>query len=341
MAFFEFEVNALSLIPALVAGAARQVGWRADETASGVYFTSPNYQGTGQEGGAQFVLNATAASAVDHRLTARLSKDANLFGSIANMQSPVRANADDYRQFARLDPTKLYVISMLEPEPFIAIVVEYGYNQFRHLYLGNMERIGQYGGGEVISACNGPNAIRNPNVTSGTYYTAGNNSCYLFSANQQLWSIASSGGVNIESAENAVPFRVFRDKGKPTQGVSANCDGTMAFGGFADNYNDAYVQKGLSSIAGATVFTPCNLVLDRIGSEGVNFIPIGHPSGVRMVNLANSDAQYTTEIGTERWHVFAALRRRNDIRHTYQNINQSRWPVEETSYYLGYAYRSE
>lgn len=44
--------------------------------------------------------------------------------------------------------------------PFLAVVVEYNENLFRHMYLGCMEKIGNYTGGEVIATVSGPLAAQ-------------------------------------------------------------------------------------------------------------------------------------------------------------------------------------
>src|SRR5690606_35716827 len=91
-------------------------------------------------------------------------------------------------------PTKLFLISMLTPEPYLAIVVEYGYNSYRHLYLGNMEKVGNYSGGEIIGGASGPTSTTNTNI----FWQDSGRIKQLFGSYQNSWIRASSGGVHVD-----------------------------------------------------------------------------------------------------------------------------------------------
>src|SRR5690606_18580462 len=78
----------------------------------------------------------------------------------------------------------------ITPTPFIAAVIEYAPGFFRQLYLGYMEKIGDYTGGEVISG--------------NTYYVGNaanlydrNEHQYLFGGLQGAQTASQAGGVRL------------------------------------------------------------------------------------------------------------------------------------------------
>lgn len=341
MAFFEYSISSVSQIPSLIANAALQVGWITGEVDNVVTLRNPNYYGSGQPGGLSCRISFNDTTSPYHSVEMRLRDGITNVGASATIRTPVTSPLGQPSAQNMVVPTKLYVISMLTPEPYIALVFEFGYNLYRHLYFGFMEKLGEYGGGEVISSSNGPIIRQRHTNSSATQYLVRTESNLLFAARSKIWTANTQGCVNVVSPDNAVPFRNFMDLGASVNGVNSATNGTQVLGGFGDGLNDVFVAKGQNSIAGAAVLTPVNLVIDRFGQQGVNYVPIGNPAGVRLINIENMEAQGQALIGTETWHTFAAIRKRNTTRITYEPGSNTSWPIEESSGQLGYAYRSE
>ena len=331
MAYREYSINALADIPAIVAAFATEVGWNVFD---GATLRHPNYEGNGP-GGLAFKLT-NSVDGLNHFLRWECVT-AGFTDKRAAIRSPIYSTAAAPTVNTTQLPTKLFLISMLTPEPYIAIVVEYGYNLYRHLYLGFMEKIGNYRGGEVIGASNGFYG-----QISGTEYW--NNDTYhqfLFTCNQGIWTPEASGGVHVSHADNASPWRHFKYKARiDTTGNWTNwLAGNEAFGGFLDSFNDSYPDKGKNSLAGANVLSPINLFATQLVTGDIRFIPIGNPAGVRLINVEELEAQAVAEVGGETWYTFACHRKSSDLYDRGPIPSGSRYPASETSYYLGYAYR--
>lgn len=337
MAYQEYAINSLTDIPAIVSAFASDLGWDVPAEAT---LRHPNYEGNGP-GGLSFKLTADV-DGLTHNLRWTCATPPYAAKS-ATLRSPVLSTVAAPTVGTVQLPTKLFLISMLTPEPYIAIVVEYGYNLYRHLYFGFMEKIGNYSGGEVISASNG-------NVGATVYstriwYDDGGSSysgChYLFNWYNSVWSADGSGGVHVEHADNPNKWRNFRRASTipASESWTTPFSGADALGGFGDSVNDAYASKGKNALAGANVLTPINLLATQPVTGDMRFVPIGCPAGVRLINIEELEAQTTAEVGGETWHVFAAHRKSSDLYTRGPVTNNWRYPVSESSYYLGYAYR--
>ena len=136
MAYQESVVSSITEIPALIATFAAANGW----TVSGANYTRPG-------GGITFVLDATISGAA-HTLSWTQGTES------ARIISP-RLNGTSETPVTSI-PSKVHLFAATTPQPFIAIVVEYGFNSYRHLYLGNMVKAGAYTGGEVIAGTQVP-----------------------------------------------------------------------------------------------------------------------------------------------------------------------------------------
>lgn len=332
MAYEEHIITSLAEIPPLVAAFATAVGWNV---ASGPVLRHPNYEGAGP-GGIAFALS-TAVSGLQQDLI--WSSTNPIVTSRAMIRAPIlAARTSPYASYV-LSPSRVFLISMLTPEPYISIIVEFGPNQFRHLYLGFMEKIGNYSGGEVISGCGGMITAS----SSDQVWHDRQSNMFLFEGNQAVMPRADSGGVHVAHAGNAVPWRRFRSAGFPDAfGVDgAAFDGAEAIGGFGDSVNDAYVAKGKSAIAGSSLLVPINLLNTvKPASDITRFVNLGHPAGVRMVNIENMQPISQVTIGSETWRIFPATRK-SPLLTMDRPINTAfLFRAEETSYNLGYAYRS-
>lgn len=333
MAFAEHLITSLAEIPPLLATFAAEVGW---DVASGPVLRHPDYEGGGP-GGLAFSLT-TASSGLNRDLI--WSSTDPLVTSSAFIRSPILAAKNSPFTAYVPSPSRVFFVGMLTPEPYIAIVVEYGANLYRHLYLGFMEKIGDYSGGEVIcgSGCMSVTANSNPD-----WFDRSANR-FLFQANQSIRARGEAGGVHIGHIDNAVPWRQFRSSGSSggSTGVDGSAfDGGEALGGFGDSVNDAYVAKGKSAIAGASLLVPVNLFASVKPTASLSrFISIGHPAGVRMVNIESMEPLSQVTIGSETWRIFAATRKSASLSLPRPAGAGGVYRLEESSYNLGYAYRS-
>ncbi len=320
-------ISALSEIPALAGDFAEDLGF--DRTGVCV-LRHPDYMGGGP-GGLTFTLTEGS-----NRLTWTCGSP----GNQAYVRQPILAN-ESFPAGYNVEPTKVFFIGMLEPEPYMAIVIQFGFNFYRHLYMGFMEKFGDYEGGEVISGHNGPHVTQ----LSPTLDWLSTSLLHpLFGSNQtSLNTRTDCGGVHIDHADNPNPWRNFRSAGTVTSSFNPDMfDGAEAVGGFNDGYNDMMVAYGLSNLAGASVMAPINLFASQPVSEEVRFRPIGRPAGVRLINIANLSPESTNTIADETWYSFAALSKRDEtLMPNYLGVSSTKYRLFETSRNLGYAYRGE
>jgi len=324
MAYAEHTITTIAEIPALVADFAETLGW----INSGVcVLQHPDYMGLGPGGltftvtGGGNILNVACSGP----------------GNSAYVQAPVLGAVPGTSPA----PTKLFLIGMMTPEPYIAIVIQFGYNSYRHMYLGFMEKIGDYEGGEIIGGHNGPHLA----FTGGPLDWQSRGGVHtLFKGTQSLLvNSANCGGVHVDHADNPSHWRHFRTSGLSSQFFDpASMDGEEAIGGFGDGYNDMFAARGRNNLAGAAVLSPINLFATQPVTSEVRFRPIGRPAGIRLINIANLEPEATTSISTEVWHSFAALSKRSEITMpSSDGSTLARFRSYESSYHLGYAYRSE
>lgn len=342
MAYQEYTITTLADIPSLVAGFAATLGW---DVQAGTVLRHPNFNGAGP-GGLAFKLTAQDTpemygGPLTHKdLFWTCTTDAT---KSAGIRAPVLATEAAPTIGVVQSPTKLFLIGLIEPEPYIAIVVEFGYNLYRHLYLGYMEKQGIYTGGAVISGCSGPFGAENTDVQA----FANNRCTFLFRGHNfsndpsYCYDEKFYGGVEVNAAENAVPWRKFFNNKR--QGGSGNsigiATGAEAFGGFGDGINDPYVAKGQNRIAGAVVLSPINLYISRMITGNWRLRGIGRPAGVRMVNIKEMEPQASFSIADDNFYSFAARSKNNSIWQPRPGNDGRRYRLWESTYFLGYAYK--
>lgn len=330
MAYQEYTISALADIPSIVSTFAAAMGWNVVADV----LRHPNYEGAGP-GGPGFKLSTSLVGLLDD-LTWNCTTGET--ATTATLRSPILSTVENPTVGNRVLPTKLFLIGMLLPQPYLAIVVEYGYNMYRHLYLGFLEKQGTFTGGVCIAASAGRWTVTSETPRwSRSDFRQG-----LFNANQSLWAANRAGGVLAISADNPSSWRNFRASGSPTSSSDSlyqSMSNTMALGGFGDGLNDPYVAKGKAQMAGANVLVPINLCLPRMLSTDFRLKPIGIPSGVRMINIQEIEAQATLSLGSDTWHSFAEAKKSSSATIPKPNMSGSQYRLDENSYYLGYAYR--
>lgn len=319
MAYSEQVATTNSEIPPLIAAFASARGW----TVSGTQITRPG-------GGLPISISAVDSD--------KISISA-IGGGGGTIKFPYRNGPSEGSPLI-VQPTKIHLFGNETPwdeEPWIAVVVECGYNAYRHIYIGNMEKVGNYTGGEVI----GTNGFRE----DYRYHSGGNISYnsddlrYLFSAYHVEFTDNDCGGVNIVHADNATNWRVFN--GPANSSPKDDFTGDEVLGGAMDSISSGLLHKGISDYAGSNILIPFNLyACDSVGiQDDVRFRPIGYPPGVRMINMQGLDPGQSIQVGNVNWRVFPEFSKRNNTTVPYGTSNpDGYYPPYETSFMLGLAY---
>lgn len=238
-------------------------------------------------------------------------------------------------------PTKLHMFGGLTPEPYLAGVIEYGFNRYRHFYFGYAEKLSAYEGGEIIAG----SAISAGNI-AGSWYTFMDLSrvAYPFGARTGYWgSNGRNGGMRLVHENNPVSWRAF-NKGSSSWSVNGlDADMTaygdeVVLGGFGDSINDGYVVAGKSPYSGANVLSPVNLYIGTRSGSSQYFQAVGRPAGVRMVHMQDFDPGVEVTVGTSVWRVFPVFRKSADNVMWTAPADSPYWFLEESSNYAGYAY---
>lgn len=336
MAYQEYTITSLADVIPIVSSFGATLGY--DVVAD--VFRHPNYEGAGP-GGPGFKLSSTLVGLNEELIWSCVTGE---FVGDSRIRSPILSPALGVPG-VRQTPTKLFLIGMLAPEPYIAIVVQYGYNLYRHLYLGNLEKQGTFTGGAIISAQNGP--ARPINSSSTIYWGNNEYTEYLFSANHYGTAMPgnlrpNAGGVHVIAADNPVPWRQFKMGGTTTStfaDIWRNFDGAEALGGLRDSVNDQYVPRGKAALAGANVLVPINIVLPRLITNEVRFKPVGIATGIRMLNIQELESEDTVDIAGDTWYSFPALAKNAEIYMVAGGVSSNYYRQFESSYYFGYAYR--
>ena len=110
--------------------------------------------------------------------------------------------------------------------------------------------------------------------------------------------------------------------------------GTEALGGFGNDISDGLLVQSYADFASSSLLVPIPIF---ITDTAKNFMYAGTPSGVRMVNMRSLDPLQTLIVADTTWMVFPAWRR--DTATKYAGTPAG-YPLNETSYFVGYAYPS-
>ena len=336
MAYSESIITTVTGIPALIVSFAGSRGWAV----SGSTITPPS-------GTRSFTISAAinGTNNRQHRVTIVDSADpARTVWTQLPWVNGVSGNP------AILTPTKLHLFgnnTPWSPAPWIGIVIECGYNQYRHMFIGSLAKIGAYTGGEVISA-NGFDSTASGSSGINTFDSVDNH--FLFGARNFGNGVATpietqSGGVNVVHANNANSWRIFEASFSGTARHSYT--GNEVFGGHGDGVNDGMVRRGVSDYAGSNILVPVALFVPDSTNFGtdVRFRAIGHPPGVRMIDMRGIAPAQTIDVGGEDWMVFPEF-----VKNEAQSVpfGTARpdggvggyYPTTETSYRLGLAYQT-
>lgn len=307
MAYQNHAIGTMTEIPALVATFAAANGW----TVSGQTYNA----GTG----VTFTLSAASDSLTwtpsDSAAPRTFTASPKLNGTAGSPVIPA--------------PTQLHLFASATPAPYLIIVIQYDYNLYRHLYLGNMVKAGSYGGGEVLDAVNtfaSNDAFQYP-------LSYRNRTRNLFNARSRIIGTPNTGGVRVVHDNNPTTWRKFF--GTDNFNPMGNFDNATVLGGYGDDVNDGYLARGRSTFSGAQILVPINLYATMPVTGDTTFVPLGHPAGVRLVHMQDIDPGQAITVGGVTWRCFPATRKS-----TATSVSKSAggWASDESSYFVGYAY---
>jgi len=324
-------ITAIAEIPALFAAFALANGFTVNNTVT----TAPTVKHPTQSDAEAFKLT-TGISGLNHDVT--LSSVSAVATSTAITRSPILRSSGTVD--AVVLPTKLHLIGGQLPKPFIAGVIEYGYNLYRHFYYGYAEQLSTYGGGEIITG-----SLQGTSTTYTSYPMHFNNAAqraFPFGALCLHAAPGFNGGMRLVHAQNAVTWRTFKHNRTMTAG---NIDTTFAtdganivLGGLGDSVNSGFPLAGKSAFSGANILSPINLYIGKRVSSVQYFQAIGRPSGVRLVNMEDLEPGAQITIGSSVWRVFPIFAKNSDMYLRTIATSGNAYPTYNTSWFYGHAY---
>lgn len=239
------------------------------------------------------------------------------------------------------DPTQLFLFGGTENAvPYIAGVIEFGFNNYRHFYIGGLNKYGTYTGGDVVNS----NFHRNLQDDTRYAFNVSDNKM-LFSGYQNRLDTEDTGFVRVIETEVQTAFpgqELFEFDQNPT---NLQRDGDPApgrvFGGNGDRVNSVYTHNAQSHFATASLIGPVNIYL-ALSNSPVRYVPLGYVSGARMINVADIEPGTRVTIAGVNWRVFPEFRRSSDAR-IFGGVSGGgrAWADAENSHYYGMAYAED
>jgi hypothetical protein len=321
------SVSSILDIPAEIGTFADAVGWTTDLTLPNEpILTHPSLPGA-----IPFKVRALISGTNNQNHDVIVESANPIVTNTAVLRSPRLAGSSNNPTVPL--PTTIHLFGSLTPEPFIACVVEYNTNLFRHLYIGNMEKIGAYDGGEVICASRGAGSVLSSNVN----YNATNAFKWLFGSRGATSAFPESqcGGVHIDHVDSPEAWRTFFGDYGSTPFDSFTSKNVS--GGYNDAINDGYVSRGRSPFAGVNILVPINLYAARPITLDVTFRPIGRPAGVRNIHIQDIEPGQEITLGADTWKIFPAVSKRTETAMPGTSLGGN-YREFETSGYLGHAF---
>lgn len=339
------SIGSISEIPALVKSFADDLGFTTTTvSATQVTVKHPTYT-LAKVFSLQALITGSAAT-----LRHQISVNTDAAGSTPAICESPKMNPTQVNNASAVvvsTPTKLHLFGKLaggsadSGETFIAGVIEYGYNLYRHFYLGYIEKITPFDNGELISGSAFWPVGKNSN---SAIYCDVDDTRYPFSANNGVAGDAGNGGAYIVNAGNAVPWRSF-SSGTWTAGHTldqhfASSGGSVILGGYKDNMNSGYLYAGKSPYSGAQLLSPVNLYIGKRVSTTQYFQAVGRAAGARMVHMEDLDPGVEVSIGTQKWRVFPVFSKSLVLSYaTTISTAANAFPAGNSSYFVGMAYK--
>lgn len=318
MAYQKTAINAITDVPALVAAFALARGW----TVVGTTLTRTGVNALSFEVTADITGD-------DHTL--RIEETGNPTTRAALQRLPLLKGTSG-NPVVQV-PTNLHLFGAGAPSPYVAGVIECGFNRYRHFYIGGLDIKGDYTGGNIIAANNFYDTYNL--ATFPTAFSTRNR--HMFSAlTRPDWITGvNAGGVDVVHAGNAIPWRMF-DGPYDTNAIS-NFVGDEVFGGHADGVNEGLVFNAKSPFSGESIMVPVDLYVPDGAAGAAFFRPIGQAPGVRLMNMESIETETAVSVGGDNWRVFPEFRR--NIATTVCTKDSGYYIDEENSGVRGLAYK--
>lgn len=249
------------------------------------------------------------------RVNAYTMKDGAVFGEYGAAYVPYIGN--NY-----VSPTRLHLFGATSGPRYIGAAIEFTPGLYRHLYLGYMEKLGNYGGGEIVSGshwCKGSTSSFSSTSTEHKYPFGG-----IIGGPPLGYSMGSMRAVHGElGGEVSLP------------GWASNGKGSNSFpppdrtiGGMGDNILETALEVGVAPLAGSNLLTPINMFRTL---PSARYQPLGRPAGVRMIMIGNIDPAAPISVGGKTWRCFPVFKKGpwGGVGNNYS---------DESSYNIGIAY---
>lgn len=345
MTYSVSAISSVNEIPALLKSFADTLGYTTT-TVSGTSVTVKHPTYTPAKVFTVSALITGSAATLRHQIAVACSA-AGATTAIAESPKMNPSGVDSAGSVVVSLPTKIHLFGKLaggasDPaESFIAGVIEYGFNLYRHFYLGYIEKVTAFDGGELTTGSAFQPVGRPAQTVS---YMDNDDTIYPFSANTNVNGDAGNGGAYIDHVGNAVPWRLFSSAastGSQTLDTFlATYGGSMILGGIKDSINTGYLACGKSPYAAAQMMAPVNLYIGKRIAGAQYFQAVGRVAGARMVNMEDLEPGVEVAVGTQLWRVFPVFAK-SAVKSTAYTIytTANGFPAMNTSYYLGMAYK--
>lgn len=336
MAYVSHAISSLQEVIPLWAAFAAEIGWLVDNSTPG----TPTIKHPTYPAAIPIRMRYSVNGTYGRRLVVD-SPSSDMVGT-AVMPAPILNPTLSNNGVVISTPTKVHFVGSTSGIPYLATIVEFGFNSYRHLYVGYMNKSSDYEGGEVVSA------TFSSETGSGSgqlqFWHSQTSSAGLFSATPANNTMQRRGGVRILHANNPTKWREFRAHTTTSGGIDNYANETSeitAMGGYLDGPNTGYAIAGKSEYTVSAVVSPIPLLVTTTIGGGRYFRNIGAPAGVRHVNVENFEPGARVVVGTREFIVFPWMSKRATPYAQYPTSSVSsdfRFPQQQCSGYLGYAY---
>lgn len=201
---------------------------------------------------------------------------------------------------------------------YLHVVVEATAGHYRHLAMGELNKVGSYAGGAYVGAIywnTSTTYIDDPNAPYHTYLF--DRTSYIGSDTYHTQVRADlDGQINHWFQCSYVPWNNRRRAWGPMRATGGSDAGTM----------DTLLARSPNAFNALTPLLPAYVYAER---DSQLYSPVGHVADLRVCNLTNLAAGDTVTLGSDNWMVFPAhVKRDPNIR---DNLPNSGW--------YGYAYK--
>lgn len=338
MAYSSHLITTLQEVIPLWAAFAQSIGWTVNTTVP----AAPTITHPTQAGAAPFRLQYSTNSTYGRRLTVD-SPDATVTGT-ARSNAPVLNPTLTAGGSVISAPTKVHFVGSTSGAPFLATIVEFGFNSYRHIYVGYMNKSSAYDGGEIMSATWGMET-GSPTGTQIAWDTTNGVKPLFTGCTQVTGAGTDRGGLRVVHAKCPIPWREFRANTPNSTAdlnyFAATTRDITAIGGYLDGSSTGYAIAGKSEYTVSAVVAPIPILLTTTIGGNCYFRNVGTPRGIRHINMENFEPGAQVAVGSRNFIVFPWMSKRSNTVTIFPPSTvaiANRHPQAENSAYMGYAY---